>query len=330
MKNSKVTIANIAEALDISPISVSRALSGQTGVSEELRTRIIDKAKEMGYNKLKSNESLNILVLHQKPYIQDNSNFSYKVQGVEKAIQSTGAEYSVEFVDKENQEKLYLPYKLSKGHSFDGVIFIGEFENKYVEFIRQKIRNVVIYTGYAPCYDYDSVWFNFSNGGYLQCEYLIKRGHKKIGFIGNIKSFKSKEKLMGITTALEDYRVPINEDFFMDVEENSNGKILEMLSCEEKPTAIICQWDFIAIKLIKLLYERGIKVPEDISVIGSGNSEMSTLSIPALTTMDLNIEYSCETAVSLLLKRINNPSKPYENITINSSLIERDSVKDIF
>ena len=75
------------------------------------------------------------------------------------------------------------------------------------------------------------------------------------------------------------------------------------------------------------MYEKGIKVPEDISVIGSGNTEMSSLSIPALTTLELNIEYSCEVAVELLLKRINKPDKPYENITINSILVERESVK---
>jgi LacI family transcriptional regulator len=144
--------------------------------------------------------------------------------------------------------------------------------------------------------------------------------------LGNTKSFKNREKLLGITSALEDYNLPINEEFFLDIGEAFDEKIEQLISKTERPTAIICQWDLIAIKLIKLLYERGIRVPKDISVIGSGNSEMSALSIPALTTMDLNIEYSCETAVELLIKRINHPYKPYENITINSTLIERDSV----
>jgi LacI family transcriptional regulator len=327
MKNTKTTIADIAEALGISAISVSRALSGQTGVSEDLRNKIIDKAKEMGYIKLKNSDDANILVLHQKPFIQDNSNFSYMVQGIEKSLQKTGAEYSVEFVDKENQEQLYLPYRLSKGHVFDGVIFIGRFQQKYVEFLRERIKSQVFYTGYSPSYDYDSVWFNFNNGGYKQCEYLIKNGHEKIGFIGSIRKFKNKEKLIGITSALEDYELPVINDFFLDVEEDFDEKVLELISGEDKPTAIICQWDFTAVRLIKILYEKGLKVPGDISIIGSGNSEMAALTIPALTTLNHNIEYACEAAVALLLKRINNPSKPYENITVNSTLVERSSVK---
>ncbi|MDT8717907.1 LacI family DNA-binding transcriptional regulator [Clostridium sp. 19966] len=329
MKNSKITINDIAESLGVSTISVSRALSGQTGVSEELRRKILEKSKELGYAKIKNNEDINILVLHQKPYYQDNTNFSYMVQGVERNLQKTGTEYSIEFVDKENQKSLYLPYKIAKGHRFDGVIFIGKFEKPYVEFINEKVKSFVFYTGYSPSYDYDSVWFNFNNGGYKQCEYLIKKGHKLIGFVGNKHSFKNREKLLGITTAMEDYGISIKEELFFDVDDNLEEKVEELIKCSEKPTAIICQWDFTAMKLIKLLYEKGYKVPEDISVIGSGNSEMSALSIPGLTTLDLNIEYSCEAAVNLLIKRINNPLKPNENITINSNLIERDSVKSL-
>ncbi|WP_242851451.1 substrate-binding domain-containing protein [Clostridium sp. DMHC 10] len=91
----------------------------------------------------------------------------------------------------------------------------------------------------------------------------------------------------------------------------------------------MCQGDLIALKIIKLLHENNFKVPEDISIIGIGNQEISSLSIPALTTIDINIEHSCYTVVDLLIKRINNPQKPYESITTNGFLIERDSVKNL-
>jgi len=322
----KVKISDIAKALEISTISVSRALSGSVGVGEELRSKILNKAKEMGYFKEKVNEDIKILVLHQKPFVQDTSNYSHMVQGIEKAIQKVGSEYDLEFVDKEHREGLYLPYKLQKGIKFDGIIFIGRFNSKYVEFISSKVKNQVFYTGYSPSFDCDSVWYNFNNGGYKQCEYLIKKGHTKIGFLGNSSVYKNKEKVLGITSALEDYELIVKDEFFI-YEENFEEKMLNLINSKDRPTAIVCQWDYTAIKLIKFLYEKGIKVPNDISVIGSGNTEMSSLSIPALTTLELNIDYACEVAVSLLYKRIRNPEKPYENITINSVLVERDSVK---
>lgn len=326
MKGDKVKILDIAKVLEISTISVSRALSGQSGVSEELRSRILIKAKEMGYFKARNNEDIKILVLHQKSFVQDSSNYSHMVQGIEKAIQKKKCEYDLEFVDKERQDDLYLPYKIQKDINFDGIIFIGRFNSEYVEFISTKIKNQVFYTGYSPSFDCDSVWYNFNNGGYKQCECLIKNGHTEIGFLGSSSVYKNKEKVLGITSALEDYKLPIKEEFFI-YEENFEEKVTKLISSKDAPTAIICQWDYTAIKLIKFLYEKNIKVPDDISVIGSGNTDISSLLIPALTTLELNIDYACEVAVELLLKRINKPNKPYENITINSVIVERNSVK---
>ena len=326
MKIDKIKISDIAKTLEVSTISVSRALAGQPGVSDELRNKILIRAKEMGYFKVKNIEDIKILVLHQKPFVQDTSNYSYMVQGVEKAIQNVGCEYDLEFVDKQSQDKLYLPNKIGKGINFDGIIFIGRFNSDYVDFISDKVKNQVFYTGYSPSFDCDSVWYNFNNGGYKQCEYLIKNGHTEIGFLGSSSIYKNKEKVLGITSALEDYQLLIKDEFFI-YEENFEEKITKLINRKDGPTAIICQWDYTAIKLIKFLYENGIKVPEDISIIGSGNTEISSLFIPALTTLELNIDYACESAIALLLKRISKPDKPYENITINSILIERDSIK---
>ena len=328
MRVDKVKISDIAKELEVSTISVSRALAGQAGVSDELRSKILIKAKEMGYFKSKNNEDIKILVLHQKPFIQDSSNYSKMVQGIEKAIQEKKCEYDLQFVDKERQEDLYLPCKLQKGSNFDGIIFIGRFNSEYVNFISSKIKNQVFYTGYSPSFDCDSVWYNFNNGGYKQCECLIKKGHTKIGFLGDSSIYKNKEKVLGITSALEDYKLPTIDELFI-YEENFEEKVIEVINSKDAPTAIICQWDYTAVKLIKFLYEKGIKVPDDISVIGSGNTDMSSLSIPALTTLELNIDYACEVAIELLLKRISKPEKPYENITINSVLVERDSIKII-
>jgi len=327
LKREKVTISSIADALSISPVSISRALSGQPGVSEELKDKILRKAKEMGYTKNKKNEPVNIMVLHQRPYSMDNSNFGYMIQGIERALQKADAAYHVEFVDKVTQNDLVLPCKLTKGLKYDGVILIGRFNLEYAALINQKLSNLIFFTGYSPSYDYDSVWFSFNNAGYKQCEYLIKKGHNNIGFIRNSKFYRNKEKLLGITCALEDYQLPINTELFLDLNDGYPESLNQLINQKKLPTAFICDYDFTAIELIRTLYENNIKVPDNISVVGSGNTEMSELSIPPLTTLDLNIEYSCEAVVSTLMKRISYPNKPFENIAILSKLIERDTVK---
>nr|WP_246240211.1 substrate-binding domain-containing protein [Anaerocolumna sedimenticola] len=157
---------------------------------------------------------------------------------------------------------------------------------------------------------------------------MIQKGHKKIGYLGNNHGYVSREKVLGISSALEDHNLTVQEEFFYYSEEEYD-RILNLIRQNKGPSAIICQWDYTAMKLIKHLHDNGVKVPEDISVMGYGNTEMSALCIPALTTMELYIDYACESTVALLLKRFGRADKPYENILIHSILIERDSVKSI-
>ncbi len=327
MKPEKTKMSDIAKALNISTISVSRALAGQEGISDELRSAILLKAGEMGYLKPRSAADYRILVLHQKPFMQDNSNYSRMLQGVEKALQKAGSEYDIEFADKECQDRLALPNKIARGSHYDGVLYIGNFERDYVRFLSEKIQNHVFYAGCSPSNDSDGVWYNFSNGGYKQCEYLVRKGHERIGFAGNTRSYVGKEKLLGIVSNLEEHGLPVERGFFICTDEGFEEQIYRMLCGEKHPTAVICQWDFTAIKLLQYLHEKKIRVPEDVSVIGSGNTEISSLSIPALTTLELHIDYACETAVDLLLKRLRRPEKMAEQIQIGSTLVERDSVK---
>lgn len=253
MKNNKVTINDIAAALSVSSVSVSRALSGQTGVGEELKNKIIEKAKELGYEKSKKADQFNILVLHQKPYKEDNSNFSSMVQGVEKFLQNTNSDYSVEFVDNDNQKQLTLPYKLSKGIQFDGAILIGRFTLKYLSFIQGKIDNLVFFTGYYPSVDCDCIRFNFVNAGYKLCELLIKKGHTKIGFIGNSRFIRNKESILGITTALEDYKLPSKNEYFIPSEAEYSSSLIELIRTANLPSAFICEDDIKAVELMKFL-----------------------------------------------------------------------------
>lgn len=327
MKSEKPKMSDIAKALNISTISVSRALAGQDGISEELRSSILLKAGEMGYLKPRSPADYKILVLHQKPFMQDNSNYSRILQGVEKALRQVGCEYDMEFADKEYQDKRMLPNKIARGSHYDGVLYIGNFEGAYVDFLSRKVRNHAYYAGYSPSNDSDSVWYNFSNGAYKQCEYLVRNGHERIAYAGNTRSYVGKEKLLGIVSNLEKHGLPVEDGFFICTDEGFEEEIYRMLCGEKHPTAIICQWDFTAIKLIQYLHEKKIRVPEDVSIVGSGNTEISSLSIPALTTLELHIDYACETAVGLLLKRLSRPGKPAEQIQIDSTLVERDSVK---
>lgn len=328
MKKNKTTISLIASELNISPISVSRALLGQEGVSEELRNNIINKANEMGYLRNKDKET-KVLVLHGRQNIQDNSNFSYIIGYTEKRLQDMSINYSIEFISKEKQEKMYLPCKLEKEKYYDGIIFLGRFDSDYAAFVKSKIKAAVFFLGYTPSFDGDFLNFNYNNLGYKASGYLIKNGHNKIGLIGGFNEFKNKEFLLGANFCLEKYNLSIKKDYIIESYDLLENVINDLIEKKDLPSAFICTLDFSAIKLIQYLNSKGLKVPEDISVMGCGNTEMSSISSPALTTMDLNLKYSCESSVELLLSRIKNPEKPYEIISVTGDILERNSVRKL-
>ncbi len=327
MKNQKITISDIAETLGISPVSISRALSGQPGVSKELKQKITAKAEEMGYSKNKKTLTANILVLHQKPYMLDNSNFSLMLQSVEKSLKNAKLDFQMEFIDETSQDKGVLPYKLTKGDHFDGVIFIGKFDPQYCNGIKEHVHNFVFFTGYSPAFDSDIVRFNFNHAGYKQCEYLINKGHTQIAFFGNQNLFRNQERFLGIQAALHTYQISISQTFFLDTNENYSQRLIELISNKKMPTAVICDYDFTAVELIQTLYTHQIKVPDDVSIIGCGNSEISRLCIPSLTTLALNINYASEVLIKTILQRINNPGNPAQTTSILCDMVERDSVK---
>lgn len=329
MKAEKLRMADIARELGVSTISVSRALAGQEGVSEELRRRILRTAAEMGYSKGRSLAGSRVLVLHQKPFLQDNSNFSRILQGVERELQEAGCEYRLEFVDKRSQQERRMPGNVLKGSSYGAILYIGRFDGGYANAMAGVIPHAVCCTGYTPAGHGDCVWYNFNRGAYRECEYLLEQGHRRIGYVGSSPGYVSREKRLGIECALEDAGLCADESFFCPTLAEFTGRLCGRLHEPGGPTALICQWDYTAIQVIKALHDRGIRVPEDVSVMGYGNTEMASLCIPALTTCELHIDSACRTAVELLKRRLQQPDKPAETVLIDSTLVVRDSVRPL-
>ncbi len=330
MRTEKPRMADIARELGISTISVSRALAGQEGVSDELRRRIVQKAADMGYFRAAHTlDGSRVLVLHQKPLVQDNGNFSRILQGVEQELQQAGCEYDLAFVDKEKQLSGILPCKVRKGVPYAAVLYIGGFDAAYVRRLSTLIGSAVCCTGYSPAAECDGVWYHFNRAAWRQCDYLLARGHRRIGYVGNSLGYVSREKIAGITMALGAAGLAADERFFCPSMEDFSARLCGLIEKGEGPTALICQWDYTAVQVVKALHDRGLRVPEDVSVMGFGDTEMAALSIPALTTCDPHIDCVCRTAVELLRRRLREPERPVETVLIDSTLVERDSVRPL-
>ncbi len=328
-KHSKVTINTIAEHLDVSAITVSRALANQPGVSDELRQTIVRTAKELGYKRCKRKSKVNILFLIRHRYVADHSNFSQLVEGIEENLLQIGAELTVEFVDAEKQSKLDLPSNLKRGKRFDGVILLGKFEEEYARNVCEVVSPMVVINGGSDTLKTNYIYYNYNRIGYLACQYLIERGHRQIAFVESNDSLSRDLRYFGFMQAFRDSGLSSKSHRCLNGRFELDKQIDNLIAESMLPTAFVCQSDRIALKLIKVLHERQISVPHDVSVIGSGNSEFSSMSIPAITTFDVNITTVCELAVNTLLNQIRGKTEVVQTIYVDATLVERDSVQNL-
>lgn len=329
MVSKKVTIAQIAEALGVSSISVSRALSGSPGVSDELRDRIQNKAQELGYKRGKKTARKNVLLLIQRKFEADASNFSLLVQSLEHYVRQLGMGFSMEFVERSKQEEHVLPENLGHGQRMDGVILLGQFVDSYAVFLQQHVPNMVIFNGTSDQVDADFVYFNFNRAGYQATRHLLDKGHTQIGLVGVEGRFNTCQRLNGYRRALDQAEIDFNPDYLIDAHEGLEAGIEAMIAANNLPSAFVCNSDRTAIKLVKYLHERDIAVPEQVSVIGNGNMEVASWVLPPLTTFDLNLDHACEMAAQRLLTRIEQPEVPEVTIFVNPDFVERKSVKHV-
>ncbi len=220
--------------------------------------------------------------------------------------------------------------KICEEKRVEGLIFMGlRLDNKYIEDIKQiKVPVAVID---QKIESENSVYISSDNvlGVKKAMNYLIENGHKDIGILKGYKEAEVSEKRF---TAFKNYLVSkdlYNEEyvFYGDFTKNSGILVGEKIAeLKKKPIAIFCVSDLMAIGVINGLKNRGINVPEDISIIGFDNINIAEFTVPALTTISQNGFKIGEESVNAIIDRIENKSF-LKNIEVEPELIIRSSCK---
>ena len=217
-----------------------------------------------------------------------------------------------------------------------GIVIVPTFDNKNAAYLESvdgsKVDIVYIIRGkkYLCNYIVPDDYMGATQG----VNYLIDKGHKKIGYIGGEKIRHNDERFRAFKDCLMRSRLELNpewikyEEFF---EVKSGYKcMIEMLNSKVLPTAVFCYTDSIAIGAMKACKERGLSVPEDISVIGCNNDEISEIVEPQITTMSINIEAICRIATDNLINILKDKNNmEHIQLKVPMELIERESVKEL-
>jgi DNA-binding LacI/PurR family transcriptional regulator len=330
------TISDVAKRAGVSVATVSRVINGVASVQSASVEAVNRAIAEMEYRpnsigrNLRRAETKRIIVL--QPSIA-NPFFSRVVRGIEGEARESG--YQIMLCDTDNdqaREQMYLD--MLDCRVADGAIFITSCkEPSAYSAIAQ--RHPVIHC--CEFYDDDtlsSVTMDNVAAAKTAIAYLIGQGHRRIGFLSAYNKFLTVgQRYRGYLEAHADAGIevdrslnqetgPIHDDQIWDQTQKYAAAFARM---DNRPTAIFCSSDMVAIAAIHALKAEGLRVPEDISVMGFDDIEMARLFDPGITTINIPKHAIGREAFRLLLKRLEQPDTPAERIIQDHSVVVRSS-----
>jgi LacI family purine nucleotide synthesis repressor len=179
----------------------------------------------------------------------------------------------------------------------------------------------------------DKIIDNSEEGGYLATKYLIDHGHTDIACLsGHFNKVACKERIIGFRRAMAEAHLSVNEDWILEGNFECDTAVIAadtLLAMDTKPSAIFCFNDTMALGLMSRLQQRGIKIPQDMSVIGYDNIEISEYFSPPLTTIHQPKRRVGKNAFEILLQRIKNKEHERRIFEMHPEIVERSSVKKI-
>ena len=335
-----VRMQDIADKLGVSTVTVSKALAGKKGMSEQLRKEIEELAAKMGYTPIERRRGFKTVVdttfpigiivaeRHMAKYVSFYGNLQ---QLVATEIAAKGCGSFLETISDEMINELRMPNILRES-KVAGVIVIGSLSEQYLDKM-SKFKLPVIYLDFSEttaCAD--AVISNNFYGAYTMTNYLFEKGHKKIGYVGTLLATGSiTDRFLGYEKAMMEHEIRPNKDWVLDDRDRYTGVMDDsfMKLPKEMPTAFVCNCDLTASMLIGKLRDAGFRVPEDVSIVGYDNFIYPGLCDIGITTYDVDTKEMSKRVVHNLLHNLRNEHYQRGLIIVGGSVIERDSVKDL-
>ena len=328
------TIYEVAKRAGVSTATVSRVLSRPDVVAPGTRRRVLQAVERLGYTPNAAAKHLRTLrtgkLLVTVPDIS-NPFFSLILQGIEDAAQREG--YSVLFGDTQHDEHREEQYaQMLKRKEADGLIFLGHRLPKeaadFIASVAPKCAPVVNGCEFSPRLGLPSVHIDNAKAAAEAMTHLYSLGHRRIGIVtGPLVSPLSRDRLEGATARARKQRaerdfVVMNGDFSI---ESGAVAASRLLSRSERPTAIFCFNDEMAIGVYQTAKRQGVRIPDDLSVVGFDDIRFARYMDPPLTTVAQPMREIGEGTVRLLMRILADPSVAPEPVTLPHILNIRSS-----
>lgn len=325
----KIKMQDIADSLNISKATVSRALNNKEDISPQMKETILKKCEEMGYSinhsaKALATQKNNIIGIVTSEVFTEEGEFFYKeiYTQIVKLLDSVGYATTLKIVTAEEKNKLTMPFFIQNA-MIDGIIVIGELNKEFISVLGRNEIPMVLVDFDLGTNEYDSIVTSnvLSTGSIV--DMLIKQEYKNIAFVGNSNLTNSiYERYWG-------YR--------MEMEKN-NLQVVQLVDknhSDEEPTfcehdiqdydVFICNNDYTAYRLVEFIKSLGFSIPLQKRVIGFDNTLYSDISVPKISTIEVKRAIFAREAVGMLLERMKNENREIINLTLTGKYVQKES-----
>lgn len=325
------TMKDIAKRAQVSTSTVSHVINNTRYVSDEIREKILAIVRELNYQpsalarsfKLQQTQTIGMLVT-----ASNNPFFAEVVAAVERYCSRNNYNLILCNTDGDS-ERLHKSLQTLIQKQVDGLLLMcTETHLQQNEKLQFNVPTVIM--DWWPNLSADKIFEDSELGGYLATNMLIEQGHRHIGIItGNLQKPLALNRLNGYQKALRENGLTINPDWIVESQFDFDGGIAGMeklLAQSRRPTAVFACSDTIAIGVYQAAWKHGLRIPEDISVIGYDDITLARYLSPPLTTVHQPKAELGKIAVETLLERIKNPQKSHRTLLLKPHIVTRHSV----
>lgn len=333
MPKKVVTLKNIAEELGLSITAVSKALRGEGGIGRQTVERVKETAKRMNYLPNSVAKSLRTNTTKTLGLIVSDSSFSFFTPVIE-GVEKSAAEYGYNIIlcnaysnaDKEKEAVRVLANKRVDGLVLAASMLNGE---EHREFLEAFGIPYVFVIRKSETNENDYVVNDNAYGSFQIVDYLIKTGSRRVCFINIYEKIPSySERMQGYQKALSENKIEYNDKLIYGAKptvEDGYSAMNRVISSGEKPDAVFCGCDVIAIGAMEAILEAGLKIPEDIRVAGYDDIEYAAYLRVPLTTVRQPKYKIGKMGTEVLIEKIQEKYEERQNIVLRPDLVLRQS-----
>ena len=323
-----VTIHDIARRLGVAPSTVSRALTGKGRISPATRDRILRVARELGYQPNMNARGLATnctgtvgVVIHERHRPVERSFYGVILEVIEAEMNQRG--YHVIFSCLRDGN---LP-RCVRERRVDGLVFLGtDFSEELVRPVRGQVP-VVLVDNHIP--GVDSVVGDNVGGARMATAHLLDHGHRRVAFVVETLADPSfRARFEGYCQVLDEQREGVDERVVVEGGRRRDCDRIAMrkfLTRNPLPTAVVAANDYIAVGAVVALAKAGIKVPQEVAVVGFDDGDLATVVQPPLTTVHVPRASMGEVAANRLLKLLQDQTVPPVLTVLPTTLTVRES-----